>query len=329
MESIDDSAVILSGGVMGAPTVGVEKLMCNKLQVAGDALSAALNISPEALLCREIGGGNGMELLFWAALTGLPAVDGCVRGRAFPELQMSTAAIYLGLKAMCPAIVADEKGNVVMVRGATSPKSVENLCRAATTTMGSSAAFVPAPLSGAAVKEITVPNCYSQAWRLGRTVLAARAAQQDPVQAVVAAENGRILFSGKIVDVTRKTAAGFVRGDLFLAEILANGAPGRECALHFQNEYLTCELDGEVVALVPDLISVLETETGRAIGTEELKYGLRVSVIAIPCSPLLCTPAALEVVGPSAFGLGLAFVPGQVGDYRPSRPAIDVAAAKL
>ena len=78
-----------------------------------------------------------------------------------------------------------------------------------------------APLSGAAVKEITVPNCYSQAWRLGRTVLAARAAQQDPVQAVVAAENGRILFSGKIVDVTRKTAAGFVRGDLFLAEILA------------------------------------------------------------------------------------------------------------
>ena len=32
---------------------------------------------------------------------------------------------------------------------------------------------------------------------------------------------------------------------------------------------------GEVIALVPDLISVLESETGRAIGTEELKYGKR------------------------------------------------------
>ena len=32
-------------------------------------------------------------------------------------------------------------------------------------------------------------------------------------------------------------------------------------------QFLTCELDGEVVALVPDLISVLESETGRAIGT--------------------------------------------------------------
>ena len=30
---------------------------------------------------------------------------------------------------------------------------------------------------------------------------------------------------------------------------------------------------GQVIALVPDLISVLESETGRAIGTEELKYG--------------------------------------------------------
>eukprot|EP01046_Picozoa_sp_COSAG06_P068006 COSAG06_NODE_17882_length_916_cov_0.864137_3_plen_93_part_01 len=68
---------------------------------------------------------------------------------------------------------------------------------------------------------------------------------------------------------------------------------------HAENEYLTCEVvSGEIVALVPDLISVLESETGRAVGTEELKYGLRVSVIAIPCSPLLCSPPALEVVGP-------------------------------
>ena len=226
---------------MGAPTVGVEKLMCNKLQMAVEAMSDAAQISPEALLCREIGGGNGMELLYLAALSGLPALDGCVRGRAFPELQMSTAAIYLGIDAMRPAVVCDEKGNSVYIRDAISPKAVENLARAATTTMGSSAAFVPAPLSGADVKRVTVPNAYSQAWRLGRTVLAANAAQEDPVSAVVKAENGRIFFSGKIADVTRKTAAGFVRGDLILTELLlAGGAeqggkkPARECKLHFR-----------------------------------------------------------------------------------------------
>ena len=42
------------------------------------------------------------------------------------------------------------------------------------------------------------------------------------------------------------------------------------CKLHFQNEFLACELAAEaagkggggVLALVPDLISVLESETG-------------------------------------------------------------------
>ena len=98
---------------------------------------------------------------------------------------------------------------------------------------------------------------------------------------------------------------------------------------HAENEYLTCEVSGQIVALVPDLISVLESETGRAVGTEELKYGLRVSVIAIPCSPLLCSPQALEVVGPSAFGLETAFEPGQVGDYREPASAFSGDKAKL
>eukprot|EP01046_Picozoa_sp_COSAG06_P068005 COSAG06_NODE_17882_length_916_cov_0.864137_2_plen_77_part_00 len=71
-------------------------------------------------------------------------------------------------------------------------------------------------------------------------MLAANAVQEDPVSAVVKAENGRIVFSGKIADVTRKTAAGFVRGDLILTELLAGGAeqggkkPARECKLHFR-----------------------------------------------------------------------------------------------
>ena len=129
--------------------------------------------------------------------------------------------------------------------------------------MGSSAAFVPAPLSGADVKRVSVVNAYSQAWRLGKTILSARQAQTDPVAAVVEPENGVVVFKGKVSDVIRKTAAGFVRGDLVLTELIdSDTAVARGCTLHFQNEYLTAEIGGEIVALVPDLISVLESETG-------------------------------------------------------------------
>ena len=141
------------------------------------------------------------------------------------------------------------------------------------------------------------------------------------------------------------------------------------CKLHFQNEYLTCEMmpdtlgsGGEVLALVPDLISVLESETGvetnfrdaffyysihtkvcqdslrtntekigvkqrhalsagRAIGSEELKYGQRCSIVAIPCAPLLTSASALDVVGPQAFGLPDVYEPGRVGEYKTPTPA--------
>ena len=63
---------------------------------------------------------------------------------------------------------------------ASSVQSVDDLARAAVSTMGSSAAFLPAPISGHECRRVAVPNAYSQAWRLGRTVLEAQLAQTDP-----------------------------------------------------------------------------------------------------------------------------------------------------
>ena len=65
-----------------------------------------------------------------------------------------------------------------------------------------------------------------------------------------------------------------------------------------------------VLACVPDLICVLDTETGEPITTEQLRYGQRVTVLGIPCSSKLRTPQALEVIGPQAFGYGeVTYVP--------------------
>jgi hypothetical protein len=60
--------------------------------------------------------------------------------------------------------------------------------------------------------------------------------------------------------------------------------------------------------MTPDLICVLDTVSGEAIGTETLRYGQRVTVIALPAPPVLLTPKGLEHVGPRAFGYDLEFV---------------------
>ena len=99
--------------------------------------------------------------------------------------------------------------------------------------------------------------------------------------------------------------AGFARGEL-LTEGLGIYR-GEWMHIAFQNENLVAwngnrDCRDEVVACVPDLICMLESETGEPITTEQLRYGLRVNIVAIPCTDKFRTPQALKVVGPAAFG---------------------------
>ncbi|MGN6032952.1 MAG: S-methyl thiohydantoin desulfurase domain-containing protein, partial [Thermomicrobiales bacterium] len=65
----------------------------------------------------------------------------------------------------------------------------------------------------------------------------------------------------------------------------------------------------EVLVTVPDLITMLDAETGEPITTEDLRYGFRVVVIGIPCDGRWRSAAGLELVGPGYFGYDVPYVP--------------------
>ena len=52
---------------------------------------------------------------------------------------------------------------------------------------------------------------------------------------------------------------------------------------------------------MPDLISVLDSQNGAALGTPEYRYGLRVTVMALAGHPLWNTKEGLQSGGPEAF----------------------------
>jgi DUF917 family protein len=133
----------------------------------------------------------------------------------------------------------------------------------------------------------------------------ARTNKSSFVDAVLNLTGGSELFTGKLVDVQRRTVAGFARGEL-IAEGLGQYR-GDFLHIAFQNENLVAwrgnrDSRDEVVACVPDLICMIETETGEPITTEQLRYGLRVTILGIPCTDKFRTAEALNVVGPAAFG---------------------------
>jgi hypothetical protein len=147
---------------------------------------------------------------------------------------------------------------------------------------------------------------------IGRGIRLARQEHRDPFQALIKLLKttpypfGTIIFEGKVIDVFRRTTAGFAKG----RAILESTADYRQqMEIVFQNEHLIARANGKLKAIVPDLICVLDSETAEPITTEAIKYGQRVKVMAVSVPELMRTPEALAVFGPRAFGLDEEFCP--------------------
>jgi DUF917 family protein len=224
-------------------------------------------------------------------------------GRAFPEAQMTSFAIHD--LTMYPLTLADVRDNAVVIARAASWKWMERLSRKACVEVGSIASTCKAPRTGKEVKECAILGSTTKAIGIGRAVQAARRAHQSPIEAVLALEGGKRLFGGKVRDIARRTTEGFLRGTATVDGL--DDFRGRRFELAFQNEFAVGWLDGQPHVMTPDLICVLDTVSGDAIGTETLRYGQRVTVVALPAPPVLLTPKGLEHVGPRAFGYDLDF----------------------
>ena len=320
LDELADDALVMSLGGIGAPIVSIEKLSeGNEGMRALRALEQFQGRKVDALISSEIGGGNALEPIITAASAGIPVVDGDGMGRAFPEMQMTTISIY-GHRST-PAAIADEHGNVVLFQKTVSELWFERLARSTVVTMGGTAIGAEAPFSGAYAKRAAVPGTVTQAITLGNLVLKANREHTSAIPLICAQESGVHLINAKIVDLKRHLRGGFSVGEILLEGIDAHA--GTQAKVAFQNEFLSFERNGVVEVCVPDLIVILDVDSGRAITTEVLRYGQRVAILALPCHALLRTPAALAVVGPQAFGLdGVEYRP--LFDRRPPSESLSI-----
>ena len=317
IDELPDDAFATTVGGMGSPTISIERIgRGDECLQAMRALERHLGRSFTHVIPGEIGGSNSMRPMIVAALTGLPIIDGDGMGRAFPELQMVTFTIY-GV-APTPGALADPRGHEVVFAGIADPETLERYARAVTIQMGGAAGYAFPPMTAEEVRRTAVPGTITLAIEIGHAVRKARASLADPVDAVLAVAGGMRLFTGKIVDVERRLVGGFARGVL---AIEGSGADsGRSLRIDFQNENLIARTsDGDILAVVPDLICLVDEDSAEPITTEILRYGLRVTVLGIPAPEMLKTPQALRVVGPEAFGYaGVPFIPmpGTFGQSR-------------
>ncbi|KNG44127.1 duf917-domain-containing protein [Stemphylium lycopersici] len=323
-DDLKDDARVGSGGGAGSPTVGIEKLCADEMMDAQNHLyeltkgGYATHIIP-----LEIGGSNGLQGLVLGASSNMnvPCVDGDWMGRAYPTKWQTTPVVFGEREIVfAPVAVADGNGNTLYMPTAKSDLKVEQVIRAALSQMGSAVGTADAPVTGAETRRWAVEHTISLSWRIGREVARSRKENriddvaQFIIDAVGGAETGRVLFKGKIVGVERKLYMGHVYG-----EVIVEGTGAEyhgKIKIPFKNENIAAiripdngesetgkEKNEDVLAIVPDLIAVIDAQNGEAIGTPEYRYGLLVSVIGITASERWTSAKGIEIGGPKAFGL--------------------------
>ncbi len=321
VDTLKDTDFVAPVAMIGAPTALVEKIPNgDEIDLVLSAVERDRGVAIQAVLCAEIGGLNALLPRVAAARRGLGVVDGDGMGRAFPQLQMITYHLF-GVP-IAPLAMADESSNVVLIDAADA-NDVERLCRHLVVGMGGSATMCLYSMLGADAKRSMVRGTLSLALEIGRAIRRGRSSALNPVDSLLAFLAGtryyhhsRRLFTGKVASLLRETRGGWAMGHVVIE---GNGPnAGERLEIQFQNEYLVARQEGCTVVVVPDLLAILDDATAEPITTESLKYGQRVVVIGIRAAPVLRSPAALQVMGPQAFGLEAEYLPLE------GKPMVDV-----
>jgi DUF917 family protein len=295
----DDAVIIMSG--MGAPSVGIEMLgSSSQAHTLLREVERLVGRPITAIMAAEIGGSNGVAPVGWAAELGLAVLDADGMGRAFPKATMISMNVA-GLPSEF-AVMSDVVGNVTVLR-TIDIAWLERHARAFTVAAGGIALGAHYLLTSETAPGAVIEGTVSRAIQVGRRLLGAT----EPIPEIADELGAAVLLTGKVIDIDRNTDGGFTRGSVTIEGIGADR--GRMVRVEIQNENLVVIEDGAVVVSVPDLVSILDSETGEAISTEMLRFGQRVSVLAWACDPLWRTPRGIELAGPQAFDFDFDYVP--------------------
>lgn len=306
VDEVEDEDFFIPAAMMGAPSVLVEKFpRGDEFVKVFQKLANYLGKDKIAgTYPMEAGGVNSMIPIVVAAQLNLPLIDCDGMGRAFPELQMVT--FHLDGIPATPMAITDEKGNIGIFETIDN-KWTERIARAATVEMGASSLVSLYPTTGAQIKKSGVHNIITLSENIGAIISLKDRDPNEKLEELLNLVSGYELFQGKIIDVIRETKGGFNLGKMALEGIAEN--KNENMKVHFQNENLIAEKDGQVVAMTPDLLCLVDYETLLPVTTESLKYGKRVRVLGLPAHEKWRTEKGIETAGPKYFGYDYDYVP--------------------
>ncbi len=246
----------------------------------------------------EFGGLNTAVALYVSARAGVPIMNCDAAGRAIPDLQISSYNVF-GV-SIAPIAVANKFGDEAIFTSLVNDYRAEDMIRALSVVSKNSIGVVDHINTAGVLKDAVVLGAIDFLQKVGHAWTTAHGNGEDPIKACVEAGGGRIAYYGTVQSQPYKTVNGYTVGDTYITT-----NEGDELRIWYRNENIILWKNGVPEYTAPDLICILDAETGRPVGNPMLRAGEKVAVLLFPCDPMWKTPRGLELLGPRAFGFDM------------------------
>jgi len=301
-DEISDEKYYINPYFCGSVSPSEEKKeLSNELVMAVEALEEYMAVKFDGVVSIEYGGGNTGQAMATAAEMGKYIVDCDAAGRAVPELQFST--YFVTNKPIYPFSVATRFGDVGIFPKVRDDARAEALSRFMAVGSEGSVGMADHPIKGNLLKESVIPNALSYAGRVGKAQREAIENDNDPIEEIISAADGYLLFEGVVSDADWGKKDGFTVGTINIKGL--NSFSNDTFKIWYKNENMISWKNDEPYITCPDLICVVENKTGYPITNPNCKIGDKVAVLGFEAHDLWKTEKGLSILNPRFFGFDM------------------------
>ncbi|WP_170574821.1 DUF917 domain-containing protein [Ruegeria atlantica] len=253
----------------------------------------------------ELGGSNTATAFYAAAMAGAYIIDADPAGRAVPEITHST--YYLNGLPAAPIVMANEFGEAVICENVLDDARAEHIVRALSKVSRNSIAAIDHALEISEIRDAVIPGAISLALNMGRKWREARARGDDIAETIASVGAGFVAFRGAVSTCDWETKDGFTYGNIGISG--SGDFEGDTYQIWLKNENMIGRLNDEVHATIPDLICLIDTETGEPVTNPNYYRDQSVAVVVLPAPEPFTSTKGLEAFGPAYIGLDQPYQP--------------------
>jgi DUF917 family protein len=227
-------------------------------------------------------------------VTGIPVIDAPCNGRAHPLFVMGSLGLHRAPRVHLPAVaVAGREGtaNFLELTIHANVTSAARIVRGEADRARTSFAVVRNPVSAGFVRRRGAVGALAHAFRLGCAILESRGRPFEAhVSQLARTSGGHVLGTGTITATSLRDLKGFTLGRIDVR----CGARGR-LSVPVCNEYMLVLRDGRPLAAFPDVIALIDRESGLPLASSEASSGRVVAIVVVPREKLILGAAMADL----------------------------------